>query len=76
MIVGLGGSLKGIEDAGTFSSPVPTKSFGGKKYHGYVLCSTKRSATTVANRLRKMGYLARVSKYEISKLGYVVWVAE
>jgi 5-formaminoimidazole-4-carboxamide-1-beta-D-ribofuranosyl 5'-monophosphate synthetase len=76
MIVGIGGTLKGIEDVDRFSPPVPVKLFNGKKYHGYVLCKTKRSAETIANRIRKMDYLTRVTKYEIPKLGYVVWVSE
>ena len=76
MIVGIGRTTEGIEDFSKFSAPVPGKSFGAMRYHGFGICSTKKSAKRIAERIRNMGYLARVTKYEIPKLGYVVWIAE
>lgn len=76
MIIGIGSTTKDIDDFSKFSAPVPGKSFGAMRYHGFGLCTTKKSANKVADRIREMRYLARVTKYEIPKLGYVVWVAE
>jgi hypothetical protein len=76
MIVGIGSATKGIYDFSKFSAPVPVKYFGAMRYAGFGICDTKKSAKKIAERIREMRYLARVTKYETPKLGYVIWVSE
>ena len=79
MIVGLGSALKGLEDvAGVLRSPParPEKKFGNKIYHAWALADTKLAATTIAKRVRNLGYLARVGKHDVTIRHYTVWVSE
>ncbi len=78
MIVGIGSALKGFdEEVGIYRSPtIPLKMFNNKKYHAWISCDTKLAATTIANRVRKMGYLARVGKHDVDNRTYTVWISE